>query len=282
MNPQLDKNILLAYMYGELDEAERQKVESYLATYPEAKAELDELQNTRQLLSHLPNQEVKPPVFVWDALAKTKSKVSSKQQVFSIGFKRNLSVVAASLLLFFLLAYVTKLQVSYHQNELRISFGGSPKAIETKNESHLAQNQNLSKEEVNKLIINYLQQNNDSLNIQLAQLENRLKQQTLLVSQKPKVESSNPLDKRELKLLLEQIKQDNLQTMLKITELSAQQQQASVDKMFQNFARYYEQQRDSDLQFIGTTINNLQQNQESTIKRQVMTDQILARLVRNK
>jgi hypothetical protein len=133
----------------------------------------------------------------------------------------------------------------------------------------------LRKEEVNQLIISYLQKNKDSLNWQISQLENRLASQ-------PKGKTGNELDNKTINLLLEQIRQENLKTMLKITELSAQQQQENVEKMFSSFARYYESQRNEDLQFIGTTLNNLQENQQSTIKRQVMTDQILAKLISNK
>jgi hypothetical protein len=286
MNPKLDKNILLAYMYGELSAAECQQVESYLATFPEAKAELDELQHTRSLLANLPEKEVKPPVFIFDPLTKQSPKKfklnANSEKLFSIGFKRNLSVVAATLLLFFLLAYITRLNVSYHDNELKISFGEPKTTKEEKNQYQLAQNNGLTKEEVSRLIINYLQKDKDSIDRQIALLANRLEKQSLPQNQKTSLANSGQLNNSELKLLLEQIRQDNLQTMLKITKLSAEQQQESVDKMFENFARYYERQREEDLDFIGTSINNLQLNQESTIKRQVMTDQILARLVGKK
>jgi hypothetical protein len=279
MNPQLDKNILLAYLYGEVDETTRQEVETYLATYPAAQAELDDLKNTRQLLGNLPDKAVKVPKFVFDEPeTQLNGKVyplkASKSGIYQI-FGRGFTTVAASLCLVFLLAYLSQMNISYNQNELKISFG-APKIenpIQEKPNTNLANN--LSKEEVNQLIINYLQQNKDSVNQKMAWLENRLANQT-----QGKVNQG--LDKSTINLLLEQIRQENLKTMLKITELSAQQQQENVEKMFTNFARYYESQRDEDLQYIGTTLNNLQENQQSTIKRQVMTDQILAKLITNK
>jgi hypothetical protein len=283
MNPQLDKNILLAYLYDELDEKTHQEVETYLATYPAAQSELDELKKTRQILGNLPDKAVKIPKFVFDEPeTKLNGKVyslnSSKSGFYSM-FGRSFTTIAASLSLLFLLAYLSQLNISYNQNELKISFG-NPK-IENK-ENPIAENKSinlatnsLNKEAVNQLIISYLQKNKDSLNWQISQLENRLASQ-------PKGKTGNELDNKTINLLLEQIRQENLKTMLKITELSAQQQQENVEKMFSSFARYYESQRNEDLQFIGTTLNNLQENQQSTIKRQVMTDQILAKLISNK
>ncbi|MCU0447664.1 MAG: hypothetical protein MUE85_22415 [Microscillaceae bacterium] len=282
MNPQLDKNILLAYLYDELDEKNRQEVETYLATYPTAQAELDELKKTRQILGNLPDKAVKIPKFVFDEPetklnGKTYALKSSKSGVYAM-FGRSFTTIAASLGLVFLLAYLSQLNISYNENELKISFG-SPKIepkinlIEAKKVDNLADK--LNKEAVNQLIISYLQKNKDSLNLQISQLESRLASQN-------KGKMGNELDNKTINLLLEQIRQENLKTMLKITELSAQQQQENVEKMFSSFARYYETQRHEDLQFIGTTINNLQENQQSTLKRQVMTDQILAKLISNK
>ena len=43
MNYKPDKNTLIDFLYGELEEGERLKVEAYLDQHPEAKQELDGL-----------------------------------------------------------------------------------------------------------------------------------------------------------------------------------------------------------------------------------------------
>ena len=63
-NPAPDDR-LSAYLDGELDAAERQAVESYVATLPEWRAELDEVAWARDTLRSLPVHEA-PPGF-WEA-----------------------------------------------------------------------------------------------------------------------------------------------------------------------------------------------------------------------
>ena len=56
---------LSAFLDGELDAAERQAVEAYLATSPEWRVELDEVASARDALRKLPAHEA-PPGF-WEA-----------------------------------------------------------------------------------------------------------------------------------------------------------------------------------------------------------------------
>ena len=63
-NPAPDER-LSAYLDGELDDADRQAIESYVQTLPEWRAELDEVAWARDALRSLPVHEA-PPGF-WEA-----------------------------------------------------------------------------------------------------------------------------------------------------------------------------------------------------------------------
>jgi len=51
MNYKPNHSILIAYLYGELDQEEKEKVEAYINSSPEASKELEELKDVRDLLS---------------------------------------------------------------------------------------------------------------------------------------------------------------------------------------------------------------------------------------
>lgn len=56
-----DKNTLLSYIYGELSEEEKRRVEEWFVLHPADKEELLSLQGTKKILSHLPDKSVIVP-----------------------------------------------------------------------------------------------------------------------------------------------------------------------------------------------------------------------------
>jgi len=60
MNNKPDKNTLISYLYGELSEEEKRRVDEWFAQHPEDN-ELLELQGAKKILSHLPDKAVIVP-----------------------------------------------------------------------------------------------------------------------------------------------------------------------------------------------------------------------------
>ena len=56
MNKQEARNLLMDYMYGELDPGQVRALEEFMQNDPELKEEFNELNETRSLLQHLPVQ----------------------------------------------------------------------------------------------------------------------------------------------------------------------------------------------------------------------------------
>jgi len=57
MNDQLARSLFMDYLYDEISDAEKSKLESYLANNPELEQELTKLKQTRSLLQQMPEAE---------------------------------------------------------------------------------------------------------------------------------------------------------------------------------------------------------------------------------
>ena len=59
-----NENDLMAYLYGELEGSEKEAMEKYLFEHPDARRELERLQQMRSILSEVKDKEViAPPIF---------------------------------------------------------------------------------------------------------------------------------------------------------------------------------------------------------------------------
>jgi len=110
-----DESTLIAYLYGELNEKETQKLEGYFQQHPEELTKLRELGEVRDLMSHAQDKEViAPPVFVDDTNIRPLWKSSSIR--FAVG-------MAASILFLLVAGKLLGPEINYSKGELRISFG---------------------------------------------------------------------------------------------------------------------------------------------------------------
>lgn len=104
------QNRLLDYLYDELDAAEKQEVEQWLAANPEAQQELAGIQQTRGILSALP--EVTPP---------KPGPVTSSSLRISRRWLPTISMAAAAAILLLLIA--TNVRVKTYDGGMTIAFG---------------------------------------------------------------------------------------------------------------------------------------------------------------
>ncbi len=59
-----DERMMVAYLYGELNQKEKEKVEYYLWTNPDSRREYERMLSLRKLLQQLPDHEVQNPIIV--------------------------------------------------------------------------------------------------------------------------------------------------------------------------------------------------------------------------
>ncbi|MEM9390769.1 MAG: hypothetical protein AAGA02_09865, partial [Bacteroidota bacterium] len=110
-----DEITLTNYLYGELSEDERKKVEEYLKQNPAVAAEIKDLGSTREIMSAYEDKEVIPPL---DLNKQPKSAHAS-------GVRKRISgimAVAASVSLLLVVGYFTDFKFSYDDQGLFIGF----------------------------------------------------------------------------------------------------------------------------------------------------------------
>lgn len=292
-----DEATLMAYLYEELEGSERKKVEAYLEQNPEAKAELEALQDTRGIMGMLGDQEVEQPLIlmangseqpvtpVFD-LSQTND-ARPKEKLITMGFARTMIGIAAAIILVFLMGALTNLQIKSGQDGLAVSFGGQSNASEgVKNQPPTVINQGIGQQEVKKLLSAYMQKYGDSLSHQLVGLEQKIALQNRQVlnksqgSENPrkaqKGSEYNGFSVTEVQMMMDNLKKENLKTMVELIRLSNKDQRDYVGRAIADYARFVDDQRESDLKSINRTISNLDDRTQS---KQLQSDRLLARVI---
>ena len=295
-----DEATLMAYLYEELEGGERKKVEAYLEQNPEAKAELEGLQDTRGIMGMLGDQEVEQPLILMtngseqpitpvfdlpqtnDARPEAKR---SKERLITMGFARTMIGIAAAIILVFLMGALTNLQIKSGQDGLAVSFGDQSKASEgVKKQPPTVINQGIGQQEVQKLLSAYMQKYGDSLSHQLVGLEQKIALQNQQVLNKSKENQRksqkeneyNGFSVTEVQMMMDNLKKENLKTMVELIRLSNKDQRDYVGRAIADYARFVDDQRESDLKSINRTISNLDDRTQS---KQLQSDRLLARVI---
>ncbi|WP_420315902.1 anti-sigma factor family protein [Ekhidna sp.] len=252
MNYKPEESTLIAYIYNELSESERKKVEAYLSGNEKAKLELDELRSTLSIIGKLEDKEVDVPTFTFNDTSHLV--IGSKNQNW---WKIPLSI-AASIALLMVVGYLTSFKVSSQEGEIKIAFG----EIENANDLTFTESQ------VKAMISEALDQNNQLVN---QKIENT---QADLVNQ---MNQNDPeLDQKLLNNYLVRLRSYNAETIAGLLEESEQEQRRYTDQVIQDFAIFLDLQRQDDMELIQTQFENINENAE---RFSMQTDQILTNLM---
>src|SRR5688572_22159311 len=105
-----DESTLISWMYGELDDAERAKVDAYFSENPEELKKIQQMQSVRQVMSSIADKEVIAPPVIHD----------HSQRVVPIWktsyFRASISI-AASFILIIVAGKLLGTEVSYANRE---------------------------------------------------------------------------------------------------------------------------------------------------------------------
>lgn len=235
------ESLLMAYLYGEASEAERQQVEQYLAENPKARAELLALKEVRRKLAALPDKEVIIP-----ALPVTAHPRESDTRLF-----KTLLAVAASVAIILISLWLTNTHISWSDKEIRISFGNQP-------DSHTGTA--LTHEEVQAMIEQALR--SKSLNETSATLTEQQVREWIRASVAPVAQPANTISDEQLKQYTSALYAENARLLREFINLSAREQQQAIEEMLIDFNAYLNQQRQNDLQNLYSRLNALEQNTE--------------------
>ena len=119
MMPEITDELLIEYLYDEVDDEQRQAVETYLDAHPEKRKELEELRQTRGILAQWEDEEpASQVVFVTD-----KSRRFSRT-TWRIGVVSALAVAAVLVLMF------ADFEVGVRDGRFHFAAGRSPTSAE--------------------------------------------------------------------------------------------------------------------------------------------------------
>lgn len=266
-----DEKDWMAYLYGELDEHKRERIDQYLESHPGGRAKLEGFQELRRALSSVEDKEIiAPPVFIDGG---------KRRFLWNAPHFRMVLTIAASLLVIILAGKVTDTRISVSGDEFRLTFGET--------ESLPAQ---AAKTDPRGLTADQVQ---GMINTSLA-LNNRQVESTLVASQekldasirKNLAENSGRIDglmrevvaasRDQVRQYVSSMQAQNTQLVKDYFQLSSEEQKTYVEDILVDFTRYLQEQRSNDLQMVQTQINSLKQNTD--VFRQE-TEQILTSII---
>lgn len=252
-----DESVLISWLYGELDETERAKVEKYFQENPEKLKEIQQLHGVTDIMSNIQDKEViAPPLFMDDDNISKDVKVVPFWK--SNSFKTIVSI-AASFLLLIVAARLLDLNISYSDRELRISFGETKQAAPS-----------LTPMDVQKMIDASTAKNQEALDLAIKQsMENNAEQISSLVKQTSKADIQN---------FVATLERDNLSQIKDYLQLSASDQRKYTDELIVEFSKFLQEQRTQDLNMFQTRFSRLEQH---TDELKTETEQILASIISN-
>ncbi|GIL23350.1 MAG: hypothetical protein BroJett042_18630 [Bacteroidota bacterium] len=269
MNYKPDEGTLMAYLYGELDATETEKVKQYLQQHPEVLQHLQQLGFVRTALGSLSDEEViAPPVFV--------DNETKNIPFWKAGYFKVTMGIAASFLFLLIAARLIGPEVMYKNGELRISFNRTPENPATE--------QSLTANEVQEMINTSLVKNNETIasnwevsNQKIQEsLQRNLNNNSARIDKLISVASQASQD--QVRTFVAGMQEENMKLMKDYFQLSAKDQQTYVENLLVDFTKYLHEQRKQDMLLFQTRMNSIEKNTDQ-FKQE--TEQILASIISN-
>ncbi|HEY5690435.1 MAG TPA: hypothetical protein VIS49_03175 [Cyclobacteriaceae bacterium] len=268
MNYKPGKDTLIAYLYGELSQEEKNKVEGYLSENPTAQREVAELQNTLKVLGKLPDLEVTPPTFVFN-----RDKVVVVEHGNTrIPMLKIVMGIAASILIVMLVGYFTHFRITYSNQSLSIGYG----------EAAMPSNQPANTVDIDQLVQQAIAKNNKDVLGRMEDMNNHFNAELASQSRERAstintlLERTKEMNDNVIQMYVSQMRDENRRVIENLFSLSNAQQQRVMNDVLTDFSQYLENQRQSDLRLIQASFNGLKDNTETNLQE---TNQILASII---
>jgi hypothetical protein len=261
---------LMAYLYGELEGAEKEAIEKYLLENAEGRAEFEKLKSLRLLMANVRDKEViAPPLFLGDR---------EKVRFLDTPYIRIILSIAASLLLLLLVGRIVGMRIGWSGNELAIGFG---ERVE-RTQQVAVQPAAVTQDQVQKMINSALSENNLALQTNWeatqqkldASINHNLDLNSAKIDRLVKESSSASQD--QIRSFVAGIQAENMKMVKSYFQLSSTEQKQYIEGLLVDFSKYLQQQRNDDLQVVQTQLKSLQQNTD-LFKQE--TEQILTSII---
>jgi hypothetical protein len=260
---------LMAYLYDEMEGEEKIEIEKYLLEHADARLELEKLKSLRSLMGQVKDKEViSPPIFVGD----------QQQPFYKAPYFKTIISIAASLLIVILVGKFSGLQIGYHNQELKISFG----EIKTQPVHAIPVQNMLSEKEVQTMINNSLAQNNQVMQTSWTETQKKLDAsiiKNLAVSSSKidkLVKESSQASQNQIREFVAGMQTENIRLVKNYFQLNSSEQKQYIEGLLVDFSKYLQQQRNDDLQVVQTQLKSLENNTD-LFKQE--TEQILTSII---
>lgn len=133
MNKKEARDLFMDYLYGELDETKQLELEAFLAEHPGLRDELEELQETRNMIRNIPLEEPAHRLLVVNpGEGKFKTWYRDAKQILlpQSALGRTMLAMAALLLIAFLFASLARVQITVTDGNWAIAFGTGQPEVE--------------------------------------------------------------------------------------------------------------------------------------------------------
>ena len=271
MNYKPDEGTLIAYLYGELDAAESEKVMDYLNQHPEELKTLQQLADVRNAMKQIQDKEViAPPIF---------GDVSARQVHFwQSGYFKTMMSIAASFILILVAARLIGPEITYSSGELTISFNDSKKIEQVAQPSQ----ESLTPMEVQKMINSSLTKNNEVIAAGWEDNQTKMNQsiKTSFAANSNKIDElmkvTSQASQDQVRTFVASLQEENLKLMKDYLQLSSTEQKTYVEALLVDFSKYLQEQRKQDFQLFQTRMSSIEKNTDQ-FKQE--TEQILASII---
>jgi len=263
---------LMAYLYGELEGEEKERVERYLLENPQERQALESMRNIRSMLGQVEDQEViAPPIFVGEP---------RRRMLWDAPYFKTIVSIAASVIIIMMVGLFSGLQMSFKNQEFRLSFGEPQPQPESVQQA--IQPAALTAQQVQEMINASMDRNNTALEASLKETQQDLNTsiRKSLAANSGKVDQlvrqASHASQDQVKEYVASLRTENMQMVKDYFRMSSGQQKQYVEELLVDFAKYLQQQRSNDLQLVQTRLSSLEQN--TNVFRQE-TEQILTSII---
>lgn len=273
MNYKPDESALMAYLYGETEGPEKEKIEQYLLQNPDARKDLEKFKDLRNMLESVKDKEViAPPIFI----DQRKQPVS-----WNSPYLKTVMSIAASLLLIMIVGKITDTRIRYADHELKISFGEARQSKSAEQQPMAI----LTPNEVQEMINSSLNRNDSSMQLKLRDSQQKLdasiKKNLLQNSEKldKLVHEASAASQQQVQGYVASLQGENMKLVKDYFQLTSTDQKKYIEDLLVDFAKYMKQQQSNDLQAVQARLNNLEKNTD-IFKQE--TEQILSSIITNR
>lgn len=256
----MEESKIIDYLYGNLPENERQKVEEAIQNDDKLKKEIRALSQLKSVMGSVEDKEVIAPSFVFEE----NGSLGIKDSMF---FKKT-AAIAAGLVLIMVSAYFMEFNMSFSESGFTAGFNHSGNDI--------------NKEEIRAIMQDVLAENHSKTDAKIFEIETKLTQKidessrVSLNSMQKMLISNGDNSKTIMRAYVKQINKENLDMIQNFFSVSTQKQQQYLKTVLTDFNDFYQTQRANDLKMIESGLNDMQ---NTNVVKQFETDVVLANLM---